>query len=90
MLAVIELAGRVEAGTMSLLDAVSQHVTINFVHIPHRAWIPVCVDIIKRYKGGDHDLSYQIHPPGEPERALVSAESIVENLHLDPFIGEWD
>jgi len=90
MLAVIELAGKVEAKRMSLAEALRQHFATNFVSPIREEWVPVCVDIIEQYKDGNHDLSYKVHVPGEPDRALVSAESIVGNFHLDPFVGEWD
>lgn len=90
MLAVAGLAERVKAGTISLGDAVAQHLITGFVRPIRAEWTSVCVGIIERYKGGDHDLSYEIHTPGKPDDVLVTAESIIEDLHLDPFVGEID
>lgn len=90
MLAVIELAGKVEAGTMSLTDAVCQHLTTGFVKPVRKEWHSVCVNLIERYKGGDDDLSYGIPIPNKPDAVPVSAESLVEDLHLEPFIGKVD
>ena len=88
MLAVIELANNVEAGSISLAEAVGKHFATSFVKPIRDEWISVCVSIIKQYQGGDHDLSYKIHAPGKPDDVLVTAESIIEDLHLDPFVGE--
>lgn len=94
--AVIELANRVEAGTMSLTDAVKDHFAGGFVTPTGNStairedWLSVCVDIITRYKGGDHDLSYRIHAPGKPDDVLLLAEAIVEDLHLEPFLGNMN
>lgn len=89
MLAAVELANKVQAGTLSLTDAVAQHFSTGFVRPIRSEWIPVCVSIIERYKGGDHDLSYEVHVPGK-DNVLVTAESIIEDLHLDAFSGELE
>ncbi len=90
ILAVIELAGEVEAKTKSLTEAVQQHFATGFIRPIRAEWAPVCVNIIERYKGGDHDLSYKVHALGKPSDVLLTAESIVEDLHLEPFVGEVD
>lgn len=90
MLAAIELAGKVEAGTMSLADAVRQHLTTGFVKPIREEWYSACVGVIERYKGGDDDLSYGVPIPNKPGAVPVSAESLVEDLHLEPFIGTID
>lgn len=94
--AVIELANRVEAGTISLADALKEHFTSGFVTPTGNSttiredWISVCADIITRYKGGDHDLSYRIHAPGTADDVEPIAEVIVEDLHLAAFLGEHE
>ena len=90
MLAIIELANNVTAKTMSLYDAVHQHLATGFVKPIHESWALVSVNIIERYKNGDHDLSYKIHAPGKPDDVLVFAESIVDDLHLEPFMGDME
>lgn len=90
ILAVIELADKVEAGTMSLTDAVHEHLTTGFVKPVREEWHSVCVGLIERYKDGDDDLSYGVPIPNKPEAVSVSAESLVEDLHLEPFIGKVD
>lgn len=84
MLAVTELAQKVEAGTMSLRDALHRHLATGFVNPIPEEWIPVCMGIIERYQGGDRELYYDIPVPGKPD-SLV-AESITEDLHLEPFM----
>ena len=88
MLAVVKLADQVEIGTMSLTDAVSRHLTTGFIKSIRVEWLQICTGIIERYKGGDHDLSYKIHAPGKPDDVMLTAESIIEDLHLEPFVGE--
>lgn len=90
ILAVIELADRIRAGTMSLTDAVREHLTTGFVKPVREEWHSVCVAIIERYKGGDENLSYDIPIPNKPDAIPVSAESLVEDLHLEPFIEKVD
>ncbi len=89
MLAIIELANKVTAKTMSLYDAVHQHLATGFANPVREAWVPVVVNIIERYKSGDHDLSYKIHAPGKPDDVRI-AESVVEDLYLEPFMEEVD
>lgn len=88
MLAVIELAGKVEAGAMSLTEALRLHFSTGFVKPIREGWIPVCVGIIEKYKGGDIDLSYGVNVPDKPTDFTVVVELIVEDLHLEPFMAE--
>lgn len=86
LLAVIELANQVEAGTMTLIDAMRRHFSANFVKPIHEKWLPVCINIVERFKGGDHDLAYDILIPDKPDDLPIVAESLVEDLHLEPFM----
>lgn len=86
ILAVMELADKVEAG-MPLDEAVRLHLTTGFFNPIRIEWHPVCMAIIERYKGGDQDLSYGIPIPNKPDVLPLTAESLVEDLHLDPFLG---
>ncbi len=88
MLAVIELARKIEADEMTLTDAIRQHLATGFFKSVQEKWIPVCVGVIERYRGGDTDLSYGVNVPDKPTDCTVLVESIVENLHLEPFMGE--
>lgn len=90
ILTTIELANDVESGTKSLNDALSEHLRNNFVRPICLEWLPICVGIVEQYKGGDHDISYEIHAPNKPKDVLLSAESIIEDLHLEPFVGELE
>lgn len=87
MLAVIELAQNVEAREMTLRDAVRQHLATGFFKPVRDGWIPVCVGIIEKYKGGDTDLSYDVPIPSKPDALPVKVESLVEDLHLAAFMG---
>ena len=48
MLAVIELANNVEAGSISLAEAVGKHFATSFVKPIRDEWISVCVSLIKQ------------------------------------------
>lgn len=88
MLAAIELAERMRSGELTVEEAVTRHLSSGFVKPIHDGWIPVCVSIIERVRAGDSDLSYKIHVPGKPDDVFFTAETIIEDLHLDPFVSD--
>ena len=88
MISSVAMAERMAAGAVTVQEAMTWHLRSNFLPPIREAWIPVCVGIIERVRAGDADLSYKIHAPGKPDDVLERVETIIDDLHLDPFVSD--
>jgi hypothetical protein len=84
----VAMAQEMHAGNVSVEHAITWHLTSNFMPPIRDEWIPICIGIVERYKAGDEDLSYKIHPPHKPEDVQLTAETIMNDLHLEPFLAD--
>ena len=65
---------------------IRQHFATGFFKPVPEKWIPACVSLIERYRGGDTNLSYGVPIPSKPDALPVQAESLVEDLYLGAFM----